>query len=100
MHNTINGADGLYFLGEQPQERGSVLHKDVREVKDGMERLEEKLDKFEIPETVGIEVELEIDDRGTKVRASVTRMLRQGETMENAHETLYRPCLVSLNKLV
>lgn len=100
MHNTINGADGLYFQGEEPKEKGSVLHKDIRDVKDGLEQLQTKLDQFKIPETVGIEVELEIDDRGTKVRASVTRMLNAGETMENAHETLYRQCLVSLNKLV
>lgn len=97
---TQKNADGFYGTEGPQKETGSVLHKDIRDVKDGLESLKDKLDNFEIPETVGIEVELEIDDRGTKVRASVNRMLRYGETMEQAHETLYRQCLVSLNKIV
>lgn len=96
-----DNADGFYATEEKkiPKEGGSVLHKDVADVKNSITELTKKIDNFQVPETVGIEVEIEIE-YGKRIRASVNRMLNPNENMDDAHETLYKQCLGSLAKLI
>ncbi|HQM96881.1 MAG TPA: hypothetical protein PK705_07730 [Clostridia bacterium] len=95
MKNGEN-ADGMYFEEKKrPAEGGSVLHSDIRDVKDSLANFARMLDTFET-----VSVEVEIDTEHNKIRASVRRPLQPGESMEDAHQTLYRQCLQSIAKLV
>jgi hypothetical protein len=91
-------ADGLYFQ-KPSQSSGSVLHADIREVKDNIQELSQQLKNFTIPTTVGVTVTVDLGfDK--KMSTTTTRQLAPGETVFEGHERLYKECLESIAKLV
>ena len=90
-----DNADGPYSQQQTPKEGGSVIHKDIQEVKDRLNEFSVRLSKFK---TVGMEYE--IDTEHGRIRVKVERALRDDETMEEAHEELYKECLRSVAKIV
>jgi 3-dehydroquinate synthase class II len=88
-----------FYGGVKTSPDGSVLHKDIREVKDGIENLTQKLDEFTLPTTVSVEVQADLD-LGKRICVRTTRMLTTGETPQEGHERLYRETLESLARLI
>lgn len=95
-------ADGLPYGEEQKRpQQGSVLHRDVQALKEDIARLSAGLSSFaiDVPGTAWAQVEVDID-YGKKITVGAARKLADGETVDEAHERLYKQCLESLSKLV
>jgi len=95
----IKDPDGFYESEEKKPAGKTILHKDIAILKDKLDELYSQLDTFEIPQTVSIGVEYEIEE-GKIVKAGTSRVLREKETVEEAHEQLYTQCLHSILKLI
>ncbi len=95
-------ADGIPYGGRQEAKPGgSMLHDDVKKLKESIANLAAGLATFsvEVPDTAWVQVECDIN-AGKKITVGASRKLKDGETTDEAHERLYKQCLESLVKLV
>jgi len=93
-------ADGPYN-SKPPAPGGSVLHREIQELKDQLLETHTALASFSVdpPQTVWAQIQVDIASDKT-IMVGSARKLAEGETIEDGHARLYRQCLKSVSKLV